>query len=169
VQNWNEGKSQEFLDRKTYNIGASVLTHQGPVSEEHHHLGRCVVKDHVLAAEAALSDIPAAKAARPDTGAASSTGIAPAAPAAGRAGLRETPLLFTTATCPNCKLACALLDKAGVKYEKLIANDHPDLVAKYGVKQAPTLVVLDGAAPVNFRGVSDIKQYLMSLAAAAVA
>lgn len=29
VQNWNDGKAQEFKDRRTYNIGASKLTHCG--------------------------------------------------------------------------------------------------------------------------------------------
>ena len=33
VQNWNDGKSQEFKDRKVYNIGNSHLTHQGPLQE----------------------------------------------------------------------------------------------------------------------------------------
>ena len=32
VQNWNDGKSQEFKDRKTYDIGASRLTHVGPLN-----------------------------------------------------------------------------------------------------------------------------------------
>ncbi|MBR0537105.1 MAG: ribonucleoside triphosphate reductase, partial [Clostridia bacterium] len=30
VQNWNDGKAQEFKDRKVYNLEHSVLTHQGP-------------------------------------------------------------------------------------------------------------------------------------------
>ena len=30
VQNWNDGKAQEFKDRKTYDIGASRLTHWPP-------------------------------------------------------------------------------------------------------------------------------------------
>ncbi len=30
VQNWNDGKAQEFRDRKLYDIGHSVLTHSGP-------------------------------------------------------------------------------------------------------------------------------------------
>ena len=29
VQNWNDGKAHEFKDRRTYNIGRSVLTHAG--------------------------------------------------------------------------------------------------------------------------------------------
>ena len=31
VQNWNDGKAQEFKDRKVYNLERSVLTHTGPV------------------------------------------------------------------------------------------------------------------------------------------
>ena len=31
VQNWNDGKAQEFKDRKVYDIGHSHLTHTGPV------------------------------------------------------------------------------------------------------------------------------------------
>ena len=34
IQNWNDGKAQEFRDRVTYNIGRSHLTHIGPKVEE---------------------------------------------------------------------------------------------------------------------------------------
>ena len=34
VQNWNDGKSQEFKDRKTYDIGVSKITHVGPLHME---------------------------------------------------------------------------------------------------------------------------------------
>jgi len=34
VKNWNDGKSQEYKERKTYNIENSVLTHSGPKKEE---------------------------------------------------------------------------------------------------------------------------------------
>jgi ribonucleoside-triphosphate reductase len=33
VQNWNDGKAQEFKDRKVYNLETSVLTHSGPKGE----------------------------------------------------------------------------------------------------------------------------------------
>ncbi len=33
VQNWNDGKTQEFKERRAYNLGASVLTHAGPKAE----------------------------------------------------------------------------------------------------------------------------------------
>ena len=32
VQNWNDGKSQEFRDRKVYDIGRSHLSHVGPLN-----------------------------------------------------------------------------------------------------------------------------------------
>ena len=36
-----------------------------------------------------------------------------------------------------------------------------NLVEKYGVKQAPTLVLVDGDSFEKYRGVSDIKGWLM--------
>ena len=47
-------------------------------------------------------------------------------------------LLFTTRTCPNCRQAEALLQKAGVSYRKVVAEESPDLTTRYGVRQAPT-------------------------------
>ena len=78
----------------------------------------------------------------------------------------ETPaaptqtILFTTATCPNCKAAGMFLDKAGVAYEKLVVGEESkDLVAKYGVKQAPTLVVVSGDEFETIPNLSNIKAY----------
>lgn len=34
VQNWNDGKAQEFKDRVVYNIGRSNLTHSGPIDRD---------------------------------------------------------------------------------------------------------------------------------------
>ncbi len=115
IQNWNDGKSQEYSDRKVYDIAHSKLTHDG------------VKKDDDCGCNAVT------------------TGT----------------FLFATPTCPNCKVAAATLDKAGVKYEKLYANEHADLVNAFGVKQAPTLVVAkeDGTVE-KYQGVSDIRKYL---------
>lgn len=52
--------------------------------------------------------------------------------------------LFTTKTCPNCKIAVSSLEKAQIPYEVIDAEEHTDLVKKYGVMQAPTLVVDEG-------------------------
>ena len=55
VQNWNDGKSQEFKDRKVYNVGTSVLKKSAPAVES---------KPTVLAAAAPSYEIPAAGDAR---------------------------------------------------------------------------------------------------------
>ena len=46
VQNWNDGKAHEFKDRRTYNIGRSVLTHAG------------VLHPDAAAPEAEAADLP---------------------------------------------------------------------------------------------------------------
>ena len=124
VKNWNDGKSQEFKDRKTYDIENSVLTHEGPMEETAPAACDCGAE-----AEKAVSD-----------------GI----------------YLFTTATCPNCKIATALLDKAGVGYIKLLAEENAELVADFGIRQAPTLIVVSGDAYDKYVGVSEIKTYIQS-------
>ncbi|NLD83983.1 MAG: ribonucleoside triphosphate reductase, partial [Clostridiales bacterium] len=143
VQNWNDGKVQEFKDRKVYNIGRSVLTHTGP---------RPTLADAAI--EAAF-ETPCCAPAEPMT--------APdaEAPAQETARADGGVLLFKTPTCPNCKAAMALLDKAGIAYQALNANEEKELVEKYEVKQAPTLVLVGDNGYEKFRGVSDIKGWLM--------
>jgi ribonucleoside-triphosphate reductase len=41
------------------------------------------------------------------------------------------------------------------------ANEVKDLVERYDIKQAPTLVLLDREGFTKYRGVSDIKGWLM--------
>ena len=117
VQNWNDGKSQEFKDRKVYDIENSKLT----------------VKE---------------------------TAKACSCEEANDAVLADGNYLFTTATCPNCKIAVSLLDKAGVIFNKLLANENVDAVNALGIKQAPTLVVVENGKASKYTGVSDIKKYL---------
>ena len=120
VQNWNDGKVQEFKDRKVY----SMLDYREHKQRK---------------AEAAAA---AEKNASPDVAAAYT--------------------LFTTKTCPNCKAAKAILDRAGIKYDVVDAEDEPELALRYGVMQVPALVVvsfgengsgnaekLSGVGPIN--------------------
>ena len=118
VQNWNDGKSQEYKERKVYDIANSKLS--------------------VKIKEAALEN--SADEAVSDT--------------------EDGVYLFTTATCPNCKIACTLLDKEGVDYTKLLANENRAAVDSFDIKQAPTLVVVEDGAAHKYTGVSDIKKYL---------
>ena len=119
VQNWNAGKSQEFKDRKVYNIGASRLTHQGPRQE----------------------------------------GCVSCVPTRIDADVREKYLLFTTKTCPNCRIAKIMLDKAGVPYENIDANENADLTKEFGVMSAPTLAVVRGDDVRLIQNASNIKAF----------
>ena len=122
VQNWNDGKSQEYKDRKVYDI-------------ENSHLNPA---ERVQAVEEAPVCEPALAA-------------------------NTKALLFSRVTCPNCKVAESLLVKAGVAYEKLIAEENVDLCKQYGIKGAPTLVITDGENHVNYYSVPEIKKYIASL------
>ena len=117
VQNWNDGKSQEFKDRKTYNPETSVLKKE-------------VVKEEVVEEKAEV--------------------------------VVKEPLLFTTPTCPNCKMAKMLLDKAGVEYTVIDAESNVDLVNNFNIKKAPTLLVPKMGGYDTFENVSNIKQYIES-------
>ena len=120
VQNWNDGKSQEFKDRVTYDISHSVLKKKE---------GCCEEKHECCCHEKAGNDI----------------------------------LLFTTKTCPNCKMAKRLLDAAGVKYVAIDAEDERDLTNKYGVKKAPTMLVPNGADFDRYDNASEINRYIEGL------
>ena len=125
VQNWNDGKVQEFKDRKVY----SMLDYR-----EH--------KQRKAEAAGKRENFEVFGSASPDVAAAYT--------------------LFTTKTCPNCKAAKAILDRAGIKYDVVDAEDEPELALRYGVMQVPALVVvsfgengsgnaekLSGVGPIN--------------------
>ena len=107
VQNWNAGKTQEYKERKVYDIGHSVLK------------GR-----------QALKEAPVQPESREEKS-------VPSSSAEGRV------LLFTTKTCPNCKMAGRLLEKAGIAYELIDAQEQAQLSERFSIMQAPTLVVVD--------------------------
>ena len=72
-------------------------------------------------------------------------------------------ILFSRMTCPTCRVAEGLLSKAGVAYEKLIADENLDQCKSYGVKGAPTLIITDGENFNSYYSVPEIKKYLASL------
>ena len=66
--------------------------------------------------------------------------------------------LFTTSTCPNCKMAKEML--AEEQYEVIDAERHPDLAAQYGIMQAPTRVVIEGDETKKYVNASNIQKYV---------
>jgi len=125
VQNFNDGKAQEYQDRLEYNLATSVLKRNG-VPET------CCGE---TMAEATIADAP---------------------------DYEDTYFLFATRTCPNCKVAASLLEKAGIPYEKLYVDENEELAKELELKQAPTLVIRNGASTAKYAGVPAIKKYLDS-------
>ena len=115
VQNWNDGKAQEYKQRKNYQVDAADLR--------------------------GFREKPGDKTAVQGGNA--------------ETGCGEI-LLFTTRTCPNCKAAKELLDRAGICYTPVLADERPELAEKYGVRQAPTVVVAGAQEPRLMAGLSNI-------------
>ena len=119
VQNWNDGKAQEYKERKVYNISHSHLEGHG-----HHTACACAEREETACT------------------------------------LADGLYLFKTATCPNCKVALAQLDKAGIEVNEILAYENEDLAIALGVKQAPTLVVVKDGEAVKYAGVAEIKKFI---------
>ena len=117
IANWNDGKTQEFADRKTYDIENSHI-------EGH---------SHIKKAQECEDDV--------------------------KCNSKEL-LLFTTKTCPNCKMAKMLLDKAGIKYTVIDAEDDKEVTLKFGVSKAPTLLVPNKGKYERFDNASEINRYI---------
>ncbi len=120
VQNWNDGKAQEFKQRKEYVIATSKLTHKGVLQN--------------------ASDCPPVTKEQINE-------------------VSDELKLFTTKTCPNCKIAKQMLEKAGISYTNLYADEHKEEAINLGINQAPTLVVGGN----KYKGVPEIKKYIESL------
>ena len=114
VQNWNDGKTQEFKERKVYSM-LDYMKHKDLLEAEN-----------------------------------DSTPIA-------------SNLLFTTKTCPNCRSAKALLDRAGIDYTVVDAEENPELAIRYNIRQAPTLISQCGDSEIHAVGVSEINRFIKNL------
>lgn len=116
VQNWNDGKTQEYKNRKLYDVEHS-----------------CMKKVKTSLVTVRKEDVE----------------IKP---------VESIKYLFTTKTCPNCKIAKEILK--GEDYQIIDAEENQELVRKYGIMQAPTLVVTDGKKAKKYVNASNIKKYV---------
>ena len=123
VQNWNDGKLQEYANRTEYDIVHSSL--KRPT--------RSVVTLSNFAEDVEV------KVEQP----------------------QDIKYLFTTKTCPNCKLVKEYLKN--VPYVTIDAEENIELARRYGVMQAPTLVVVNGDSHKKYVNASNIKKYVDQL------
>jgi len=73
------------------------------------------------------------------------------------------PILFTRNGCPNCTTAKMMLDKAGIKYAVINAEEDKETTVKYGVKKAPTLLVQTDCGIKAYDNASEIRKYIESI------
>ncbi|MCD8347825.1 MAG: ribonucleoside triphosphate reductase [Lachnospiraceae bacterium] len=161
VQNWNDGKSQEFKDRKTYDIGVSRLERRATEPSDSSEIASGAADTTSAAAADSVNAITASKDTIAEAKAVENTAVTESSTPAAEAQMPKT-LLFVSSSCPNCKAAISLLDQNAVSYVKLTADDNITLVNKYGVRQAPTLVLVHGDSFERYKGLSDINGYLMT-------
>ena len=122
VQNWNDGKTQEYKNRKLYDVEHSQLKK----------VHTAVVKIHQD--EVQVEPVESVK------------------------------YLFTTRTCPNCRAAKEILREEDVQVEIIDAEEHPELAKKYGIRQAPTLIVMDEQGDMKrYVNASNIQKYVDEL------
>ena len=116
VQNWNDGKTQEYKERKLYEISPSKLSE---------------VKTNIVTISKDEVKVEPTDNIR---------------------------YLFTTKTCPNCAAAKEILGEEN--YVLIDAEENQELVEKYGVMQAPTLVVVENNRAKKYVNASNIKKYV---------
>lgn len=69
-------------------------------------------------------------------------------------------VLFTTTTCPNCRLVEKLLDLKKVEYEVVNVNERPELANKYDIMTAPSMLVEEANDYHIYGGLSEIRSFL---------
>ena len=116
VQNWNDGKLQEYANRKEYDIANSTLKKKPTLNRINEDMEETNIADE-----------------------------------------KKVKYLFTTKTCPNCRIAKEYLKD--VDYILVDAEEEVALAQQYKVMQAPTFVVVDGQDVHKYVNASNIKKY----------
>lgn len=125
VQNWNDGKLQEYENRTEYKMSNTIhITHSKGADRSQF--------------DKELVDKAVEHRTR-------------------REEEKGKMYLFTTKTCPNCRLAKEYLNE--IDYTIVDAEENMELAQEYGIMQAPTLVVVAGQSRKKYVNVSNIKKY----------
>ena len=132
VQNWNDGKAQEFKERKVYSVLGSIKDEKERLSEGCVSCVPQMIND--LAAE-------------------------------GEQNFKL--ILCATKTCPKCAMVSMFLERAGLEYEKMYAEDNEQFFIDNGVQEAPTLLVVRGDKVEKYANPSNIRKFIDQVSASA--
>lgn len=139
VQNWNDGKLQEYANRTEYQAGSTVqipdaykeeTRKESACNKEIQNIGVQVRNSNRRVHNESAKELITAE---------------------------NKVLLFTTKTCPNCYLAKEYLQN--IDYTIIDAEENMELAVEYGIMQAPTLVVVEGQSQKKYVNASNIKKY----------
>lgn len=135
VRNWNDGKSSEFENRKTYEPEELFSVNRNLLEEAGVEMPR--VGTQTLG-----------RANRVENPKSNSDA--------------EKVILVTTKTCPNCQAAKNYLNQAGIEYDVILADeaDGAEIAVQYNVSAAPTLIVQSGEEAELYSNVSNIRAYI---------
>ena len=135
VRNWNDGKSSEFENRKTYEPEELFSVNRNLLEEAGVEMPR--VGTQTLG-----------RANRVESPASNSDA--------------EKLILVTTKTCPNCQAAKNYLNQAGIEYDVILADeaDGAEIAVQYNISAAPTLIVQSGEEAELYSNVSNIRAYI---------
>ncbi len=118
IQNWNDGKTQEYMDRREYDIMVSKLTHDGPIKkigyEEPSEVAENAPAPQVAEAEQKVEN---------------------------RA---EVPTMYVKDHCPKCKGAEQRFKLANVEYSEVNCSENMDVARELNIQQTPTIIDPDG-------------------------
>lgn len=135
VRNWNDGKSSEFENRKTYE------------PEELFSVNRNLLEEAGVD-EPRVGTQTLGRANRVESPKSNSDA--------------EKVILVTTKTCPNCQAAKNYLNQAGIEYDVILADeaDGAEIAVQYNISAAPTLIVQSGEEAELYSNVSNIRAYI---------
>lgn len=135
VRNWNDGKSSEFENRKTYEPEELFSVHRNLLEE--------AGVDEPRVGTQTLGRANRVEAPKSNSDA-------------------EKVILVTTKTCPNCQAAKNYLNQAGIEYDVILADeaDGAEIAVQYNISAAPTLIVQSGEEAELYSNVSNIRAYI---------
>jgi ribonucleoside-triphosphate reductase len=155
VQNWNDGKAQEFKERKVYtpfdNDACAQCSFPDPITE---------TSDVKLDAHEPVDMV--CEHSEPDTQEDTCESCqydTPDVPSTNESSLKGL-FLIATKICPKCKVAAQMLENAGIEFVKVYIEDDPTLAKQFGLRQAPVLIDMRSSETVLYNNLSDIRAFV---------
>jgi ribonucleoside-triphosphate reductase len=71
-------------------------------------------------------------------------------------------MLVTSEHCPNCVTVQTVMNNANIQYNIVDVSEYPEVISKYSVRSAPTLIVQNGESFNTYANESNIRAFVTS-------